>query len=197
MAAGRETPSHASVEEALRRSALHARNSIAEASLATIALLDAIAIPLTGRPAAEADRDTGLAGRGLSTLARRLAELAQNVRRGDAPLPDELLAAILGALDSEIARWEERSSRDPEARAVLRAFLGLREILWEFGVRGSSTGSTRTASDADVTDDARDSAGKAPRSDGRTDSDEPRSPRRGFARGPARRPRVQRIEVED
>ncbi|MGH7286571.1 MAG: hypothetical protein ACREI8_00945, partial [Myxococcota bacterium] len=34
-----------------------------------------------------------------------------------------------------IARWEERARQDGEARAVLRAFLGVRELLWEFGIR--------------------------------------------------------------
>ncbi len=40
-------------------------------------------------------------------------------------------------LDDEIGRWETRGRDDPEARAVLRAFLGVREILWEFGLRPS------------------------------------------------------------
>jgi len=39
------------------------------------------------------------------------------------------------ALDAEIARWEKRAAADGDARAVLRAFLGLRELLWEVGVR--------------------------------------------------------------
>lgn len=191
MADGRGPSAPASVEEALRRSALHARNAIAEASLATIALLDAIAIPLTGRPAAETGPDDGLAGRGLSTLARRLGDLAQSVRRAEAPLQGELLAGILGALDAEIARWEERSSRDPDARAVLRAFLGLREILWEFGVRDRSAGPTPARPDAEATD------GAAATGDGRTGADGLRSPRRGAVRDPVRRPRVQRIQVDD
>ena len=46
-----------------------------------------------------------------------------------------LLRSIAEALDAEIARWETRAKTDPEARAVLRAFLGLRELLWEFGIR--------------------------------------------------------------
>ena len=54
-------------------------------------------------------------------------------RGGDGPEP--LLASIAEALDIEIARWEKRARDDLDARAVLRAFLGLREILWEFGVR--------------------------------------------------------------
>jgi hypothetical protein len=42
---------------------------------------------------------------------------------------------VAAALDAEIARWEASSRDDPEARAVLRAFLGVREILWEVGLR--------------------------------------------------------------
>ena len=38
----------------------------------------------------------------------------------------------------EIERWEARSARDPDARAVLRAFLGLRELLWELGLRSDA-----------------------------------------------------------
>jgi hypothetical protein len=51
-----------------------------------------------------------------------------------------LLAAIAEALDAEIARWELRAQDDADARAVLRAFLGMRELLWEFGVRRSQAG---------------------------------------------------------
>ena len=47
-----------------------------------------------------------------------------------------LMAAVLDALDGEITRWEGRSRTDPEARPVLRAFLGVREILWEITARG-------------------------------------------------------------
>ena len=52
-----------------------------------------------------------------------------------APAQGPLVQAIIEALDAEIARWEARSRDDADARAVLRAFLGLREILWEFGMR--------------------------------------------------------------
>ena len=46
-----------------------------------------------------------------------------------------MLAKLAEALDGEIARWEIRARDDAEARSVLRAFLGLRELLWEFGIR--------------------------------------------------------------
>ena len=51
------------------------------------------------------------------------------------PGSDSLLSSFAEALDAEIDRWEKRSQKDPTARAVLRAFLGVRELLWEMGVR--------------------------------------------------------------
>ena len=38
-------------------------------------------------------------------------------------------------LDAEIARWENCSKDNADARAVLRAYLGVREVLWELGLR--------------------------------------------------------------
>ena len=52
-------------------------------------------------------------------------------------IPVALGAPLRAALEREIKRWEERSQTDPDARPVLRAFLGLRELLWEFGLRRS------------------------------------------------------------
>ena len=53
---------------------------------------------------------------------------------------------LADALDAEIGRWEQRAAEDPEARAVLRAFLGLREVLWEIGIRrsGDADGAQRS-----------------------------------------------------
>jgi hypothetical protein len=84
-----------------------------------------------------------------------------------------LLDSISEALDTEIARWEERAGNDIEARAVLRAFIGLRELLWEFGVRRGSEGGESDAASR-----------RAPRKAGRA------SPRG------RKRPRVQRVPVE-
>ena len=81
-----------------------------------------------------------------------------------------LLDGATTALDAEIARWETRSRRDPEARTVLRVFLGLREVLWELGVRESSRAESRDPT-----------AGEEP--------DAPPSIRR--------RRRVERVPVED
>lgn len=175
---------------------MHARNAIAEASLSAIALLDAISIPITGRIALDSAEAAGLAGRGLSSLSRRLGEVARIARSADTPLPDELLGAVLDALDSEITRWEQRSREDPDARAVLRAFLGLREILWEFGVRGRSASADPPEPDADPLDET-GADDVDPDETSRSDAHENRPRRRHDAPDHATRPRVQRIRIDD
>ena len=65
-------------------------------------------------------------------------------------------------------RWEERARDDSDARSVLRAYLGMREILWELGVRSSKP---RTGA--------------------------PKSGRAGRAKRTGKKPpRVQRVEVQ-
>jgi hypothetical protein len=125
------------VEEALRRAGRHARASLAEAIAATRALLDAASLAAVGVPSSDQQRLAGLAS-ALDALALRLAGDEEG-----APL----FSAVFDALDEEIARWEARSREDAEARPVLRAFLGLREILWELGVRPE--GRRGTASQAE------------------------------------------------
>lgn len=117
--------------EALARARDHGRNALAEGLRAARALLDAAALAAGGVPA-----DTQ---RGLAPLARALDEASELLATERGQLSGELIDAILEALDQEIARWEGRSRDDPDARAVLRAFLGLREILWEFGLRPRDT----------------------------------------------------------
>jgi hypothetical protein len=129
--AGRSGPADAggaappeTAAEALARARRHGRAALAEALQAVVALLDAASLASTGVPA-EAHRSLSLAAKALAGAASGLA-----------PDADSALAqALAGALDAEIARWEPRADDDPEARAVLRAFLGLRELLWELGVR--------------------------------------------------------------
>ena len=125
------------------------------------ALLDAAALASAGTPS-EASRLFGPPARLLDELAAQLG--------GGAQLPSSVLAAIAEALDVEIARWEQRAREDADARAVLRAFLGLREVLWEFGVRAG----------------------------GKASSADPNSPANGRTRRPGARPRrrVQRVRVE-
>jgi hypothetical protein len=120
------------VQEALARARRHARASLAEAVAAARALLDAAALAATGVPSDEQRRLSGLA----ATLDALAAQIAPDGAGDGTPL----LAAVYEALDDEIERWEERSRDDADARPVLRAFLGLREILWELGVRPTQAG---------------------------------------------------------
>lgn len=130
---GRETRSAppSTLPEALGRAREHARAAAAEALLCAEALLDAAALAASGT----SSRESGA----LAPLARTLAGLAADLRP-DAGGAESLLTALTQALDAEIARWEARSTEDPDARAVLRAFLGLREILWELGLRAPDAG---------------------------------------------------------
>jgi hypothetical protein len=140
--------------------------AVAESVAALQALLDAAALGLAGR-AAERDAFLGPLSRSLTELRALLAP--------DASLSaSSLLGALFDALDAEIARWELRSREDPDARAVLRAFLGVREILWEIGARGDEPAASARGKGAD--------AGRA------------REPARGAH--PRGRPRVQRVPVE-
>jgi hypothetical protein len=116
-----------SIALALERARGHARLALSEGVCAARALLDAAALSVGGEPP-EAFASLGRVARILDDLSAGLA--GDGLQLG---LPG--FGAVLSALDGEIARWESRSQADPDARAVLRAFLGLREILWEFGLR--------------------------------------------------------------
>jgi len=95
--------------------------------------------------AARALLETALRVNGLHTvtpeslageIGRSLDALISALREGTPfRLPPAIAAPLFRALEAEILRWEMLSKTDPDARPVLRAFLGLREILWEFGVR--------------------------------------------------------------
>jgi hypothetical protein len=91
------------------------------------ALLDALALGLSGRPA---ERDAIL-----GPLSRGLEQLRALAAPDDSRFGSSLIDALFDALDAEIARWESRSREDPNARSVLRTFLGVREILWEMSAR--------------------------------------------------------------
>jgi hypothetical protein len=113
--------------EALERARTHARSAAAETLASLHALLDAAALAASGQPS----EFHGLLG----PLAKLLEGLAERLGHQGEPVGAPILEAVTEALDAEIARWEDRAREDPESRAVLRAFLGLRELLWEFGVR--------------------------------------------------------------
>jgi hypothetical protein len=124
---GRPEPPPESAQEALARARLHARRALAESVAALRALLDAGSLAASGAPSA--------AHAGTRVVERGLAELESLLAGEGGPDLSAVIDALVGALDAEIARWEERGRDDPDARAVLRAFIGLREILWEFGLR--------------------------------------------------------------
>lgn len=150
--------------EALARARAHGRRAVAEALAGVQAVLDAAALATSGVPS----EIHAL----LRPLAALLSGLEDRLGHSAGPLSPSLVDAITEALDSEISRWETRAQDDPEARAVLRAFLGLRELLWEFGLR-------RSENDTDP-EPGGDESGR-----GR----EPRPKRK-------RRPRVQRVRIE-
>ena len=132
---GRATPR--TVEEALTRARKHARTALAEAVLAARCVLDATSVGATGVPA-EAHEP-------LRRAAQWLDRAAQAASGGVDAEAARWLANVTEALDAEIARWEARSRVDPDARAVLRAFLSVRELLWEFGLRRGSEDAQRDA----------------------------------------------------
>jgi hypothetical protein len=111
------------VDEALARARRHARAAAGEGLEAVRALLEAAALATPGVPSG--------AQRLLSLASDTLEELALALGAEDRATQASLGRALTEALDAEIARWEARARDDTEARAVLRAFLGLREVLWE------------------------------------------------------------------
>ncbi len=120
-------PPPRSAEEALDRARRHALTALAEGVAALRSLVDAASLATTGVP--------GAAHAPLSDALGWIDAAAARAR-SEAGQPGALwVDTIADALDDEIERWETRARHDPEARAVLRAFLGVREILWEFGLR--------------------------------------------------------------
>ena len=153
----RDAAPESALDEALARARRHAKNALAEALEALRALLDAASLATSGAPA-EAHPLFEAIDRWFARASRGFA--------AEGGLANGIVAEVAEALDLEIARWEERAKHDPDARSVLRAFLGLREVLWELGVRACT----------------------AQRAEGE------RSPSRGAAT--ARPPRVQRVAVQ-
>ena len=148
----------------MERARGHARRAAAEALAGVQAVLDAAALATSGVPS----EIHAL----LAPLATLLSGLEDRLVRSAGPMSAPVVDAITQALDAEISRWETRAQDDPEARAVLRAFLGLRELLWEFGLR-------RDRGDADPDPGGNESEAN-----------------RGPHRKKSRRRRVQRVPVE-
>jgi len=162
----------ASVEEALARARQHGRAAAGEAALAVRALLDAVSLRMRGVPG---EQDPAL-----SWLAAALEDAARGLGRETAGKAS-LLGAVAEALDVEIARWERRAKSDREARAVLRAYLGLREILWELGLRAHGP---------------QEEAQRENEADASHPPEAGRSAGRGRRRPPGPGPRLQRVPVE-
>ncbi len=119
------------VEEGLRRARDHLGRAALEALEAARALLDA-SLRASGLHSVAPDGLAGEIGRSLDALISTLREGRSFV------VPAGLARPLAEALEVEIARWERRSQTDSDARPVLRAFLGMRELLWEFGVGSPS-----------------------------------------------------------
>ena len=184
-----------SVVDALERARKHAARALSESAQAAHALLDAASLAATGRAARQQP--------GFDVVAQLLDDATAQLGSFGDGAPDEstrgLHTALCNALDAEIARWEARANRDVEARAVLRAFLGLREILWELGIHRAGDGAapregtsaTRRRSGAKRPAPSKRARGSA-RSRAASAAEEPRQ-------GPAAQQeaaRVQRIVVE-
>jgi hypothetical protein len=180
-------PPPRTTDEALARARRHASAALAETTCAVRALLDAASLATTGAPS---DAHAALAGAAawLDDVAGQLQSVAG--RPGAA-----WLDAVARVLDEEIARWERRGRADADARAVLRAFLGVREILWEFGLRPSANDADdeRVAEEADQADAAAPAERTSARA-ARRDAHEPSSRTRPSRRGPP--VRIERVPVE-
>ena len=168
-----ESPDDETAREALERARGHAQNAISEGLFGLRALVDAASLAASGFPAD--------ANPALRTVTKSIDVLAEQLRSDNAMVSPTVVAAVLDALDAEIARWELRSEDDAEARPVLRAFIGVREILWEVGLR-------RSGAEAGKEGDARVGGRRRASAQNRPDD--------GKSRTRAGRPRVQRLEVQ-
>jgi hypothetical protein len=162
-----------SARDALERARLHAQTAVSEMLSALRALLDAASLGAMGAPAE--------ANPALRVVTRALDSLAEQLATQGAGVSPAVVDAVLDALDAEIARWELRSKEDPEARPVLRAFLGVREILWEVGLRRSGG-------------EAKEQRETRPQ--GRRGAQSARPGQDAKAGAGARRSRVQRLDVK-
>ena len=125
-------PSPETVGEALARARHHGRAAAGESVAALQALVEATSLATRGRGADSS--------RLLGPMAKLFESLVDDLRRDGGAGASRILDAIAAAIDEEIARWQDRAGDDVEARTVLRAFLGLREVLWELGVRRGAAG---------------------------------------------------------
>jgi hypothetical protein len=128
------------VDEALQRARQHLRASALEGAQAVSALIEAT-MHASDLTSVAADSIIG-------QIQQQLADLIA-VLQGNSSfnMPRALAEPLVAALDAEIRRWEHRSQSDPDARLVLRAFLGMRELLWEIGMRSPDPKTPRSSKD--------------------------------------------------
>jgi len=90
--------------------------------------MDALSIFLADEPVARHAQENSP----IANVAGAIERWAGTLRGPEPDHPSSGLPAVLYALEAEIDRWELRAQSDSNARTVLHAFLGIREILWEF-----------------------------------------------------------------
>lgn len=185
------------LDEAVSRARKHLLTAWTEGIEAAQALLEAAGIA-TDRAGSTSGRATQPSAPPASDPLRAgLDDLMSALRRaGLLQPPPALMQALSEALEREVRRWEARSRSDPEARLVLRAFLVLRELAWELGMSRETPDAGRSTPPTDAA--ARPTAGEpapALRAARRPAQRRPR-PARDAGATAARRPRVQRFEVE-
>ena len=128
-----------SVEEALAQSRQHARLALSEVLRSISCLIDAAALALGAGQNPILDSGWTSLVSAIDEVARKLAGVQENEPQAEG-VPE-----ILAALEQEISRWEDRAAHDEHAQAVLIAFVGLREMVWQMRqVRGSTEVKTQT-----------------------------------------------------
>jgi len=118
---------HDTTEQALARARRHGLAAAAEAAAAVQALLDAALL---------AGEDTAQGG--LAALREALEGLRRRLDADGGFDAAAIFQRLASTLDEEIHRWEHKSREDDGGRAVLRALLALRELLWELRSRRES-----------------------------------------------------------
>ena len=128
-----------SVEESLAQSRQHARLALSEVLRSISCLIDAAALALGAGQNPILDSGWTSLVSAIDEVARKLAGVQESEPQAEG------VSEILAALEQEISRWEDRAAHDEHAQAVLIAFVGLREMVWQMRqVRGSTGVKTQT-----------------------------------------------------
>ena len=118
-------PRPQSVEEALAQSRQHARLALSEVLRSVSCLIDAAALALGAGQNPILDTGWTALVSAIDEVAGKLAGVQVQETQLDG------VSEILAALEVEISRWKGRASQDEHAQAVLIAFMGLHEMVWE------------------------------------------------------------------